>query len=87
MPRNLDRRVEAVTPIANPELRQQLERLLDLYLADDYGAWEMHSDGSFTQRQPGSSPINSQVALNTSWRHGLPPETPAGERDLTTNPG
>jgi len=87
MPRNLDRRVEAVTPIANPELRQQLERLLDLYLADDYGAWEMHSDGSFTQRQPGSSPINSQVALNTSWRHGLPPETPATERDLTTNPG
>ena len=87
MPRNLDRRVEAVTPIANPELRQQLERLLDLYLADDYGAWEMHSDGSFTQRQPGSSPINSQVALNTSWRHGLPPETPAIERDLTTNPG
>ena len=34
MSRNLDRRVEAVTPVEEPELRLKLERLLELYLRD-----------------------------------------------------
>ncbi|MEB3157985.1 MAG: polyphosphate kinase 1 [Synechococcus sp.] len=71
MPRNLDRRVEALVPIEEPELRQQLERLLDLYLLDDRGAWDMHSDGSFSLRQPGQPALNSQVTLNEAWRRGL----------------
>ena len=52
MRRNLDRRVEAVTPINNQILRKQLEGLLDIYLEDNRGAWEMQSDGSFIQKQP-----------------------------------
>ena len=32
--------------------RQRLERP-ELYLKDNRGAWEMQSDGSFIQRQPG----------------------------------
>ena len=50
MPRNLDRRVEAVAPIEDPHLKTQFEALLDLYLSDT-GAWHMHSDGHFAQRQ------------------------------------
>ena len=72
MPRNLDRRVEAVAPVEEPEHREQLERLLDRYLNDDQGTWEMLSDGSFTQRKPVRSGDHIQTSLSKHWRRGLP---------------
>nr|WP_320012631.1 polyphosphate kinase 1 [uncultured Desulfobulbus sp.] len=53
MKRNLDRRVEVITPVETPGLQKQLRELLDLQFADQRGAWEMQSDGSYIQRQPG----------------------------------
>lgn len=50
MPRNLDRRVEAVTPIEDPVLRQELQAILTVQLADNRRAWELQSDGSYVQR-------------------------------------
>jgi polyphosphate kinase len=47
MPRNLDRRVEAVVPVTDPRLRQQLQQILDVSLADDVLAWELGPDGSW----------------------------------------
>jgi polyphosphate kinase len=67
MGRNLDRRVEAVTPVDEPLLRERLEGLLHTYLADNRGAWDMQPDGRFVQRQPGESEHNSQVELMTGW--------------------
>ena len=52
MPRNLDRRVEAVTPILAPHLRREVASLLDVCLSDNRQAWEMQPDGTFIQRQP-----------------------------------
>jgi polyphosphate kinase len=72
MSRNLDRRVEALTPVEEPALREQLERLLDLYLEDNSGAWEMNSDGSFSQRKPGKHSLDAQSALSELWPKGLP---------------
>jgi polyphosphate kinase len=73
MPRNLDRRVEAVTPVETPELRRKLEQLLELYLQDNHGAWDMKSDGSFVQRHPGEcEERNSQIQLIDLWSKGLP---------------
>jgi len=71
MPRNLDRRVEAVAPIEDPQLGQQLEQLLALYLQDT-GAWVMHSDGSFSQLQPEAEPQLAQANLMQRWRGGFP---------------
>ena len=68
MGRNLDRRVEAVTPIDDPVLRSQLETLLQTYLQDNRGAWDMGSDGQFTQRQPQDDERNSQLQLMDTWR-------------------
>ena len=68
MGRNLDRRVEAVTPIDDPVLRSQLETLLQTYLQDNRGAWDMGSDGQFTQRQPQEDERNSQLQLMDTWR-------------------
>ena len=74
MSRNLDRRVEAVTPVEDANLRGRLERLLELYLKDNRGAWDMQSDGSFIQRQPedGGDVRNSQVQLIKQWSQGVP---------------
>jgi len=65
MPRNLDRRVEAITPIEDPKLLAQLKDLLDIFLNDNRQAWEMHADGTFTQRRPkqGEPERNSQEIL------------------------
>ncbi len=74
MSRNLDRRVEAVTPVEDANLLGRLERLLELYLKDNRGAWDMQSDGSFIQRQPedGGDVRNSQVQLIKQWSQGVP---------------
>ncbi|WP_035273400.1 polyphosphate kinase 1 [Desulfogranum japonicum] len=52
MKRNLERRVEVITPIVDETLRGQLREILDLQLADQRSAWDMQSDGSYIQRQP-----------------------------------
>jgi polyphosphate kinase len=49
MPRNLDRRVEAVVPVADPDLKQEVERFLELELADDTLAWELAEDGAWSK--------------------------------------
>ncbi|MFL0784888.1 MAG: polyphosphate kinase 1 [Prochlorococcus sp.] len=72
MPRNLDRRVEAITPIEEPEQKERLGRLLNLYLSDNREAWEMQSDGNFLQRQPKSEECCAQQQLINLWRQGMP---------------
>ncbi|MEC4804277.1 MAG: polyphosphate kinase 1 [Jaaginema sp. PMC 1079.18] len=51
MPRNLDRRVEAVTPVENPETRQDLQEILGVMLADNRQAWELQPNGRYQQCQ------------------------------------
>ncbi len=52
MPRNLDRRIEAVTPILDPAHRTALRDLLILMWQDNRQAWDLAADGRYTQRQP-----------------------------------
>ncbi|WP_135820330.1 polyphosphate kinase 1 [Halostella litorea] len=52
MTRNLDNRVETVVPIDDPRLQDELDRLLDLALADNRNAWVMQPDGSYVPREP-----------------------------------
>ncbi|HKW58981.1 MAG TPA: polyphosphate kinase 1 [Candidatus Dormibacteraeota bacterium] len=47
MPRNLDRRVEAVVPVTDTRLCRRLQQILDVALADDLLAWELGPDGSW----------------------------------------
>ena len=48
----LDSRVEALSPIEPPELREELKRLLSIQLHDQRAAWDMKADGSYQQRTP-----------------------------------
>ena len=52
MPRNLDRRIEAVAPIEDPAHRQTLRDLLMLMWKDNRQAWELEADGTYRQRHP-----------------------------------
>ena len=54
MPRNLDRRIEAVVPIEDPAQRHMLRQLMELMLEDNRQAWELGPDGSYQQRHPPS---------------------------------
>jgi polyphosphate kinase len=51
MTRNLDRRVEALVPIEDPEIARDLHEILGIMLADNRQAWELQNDGSYIQRQ------------------------------------
>ena len=50
MPRNLDSRVELLTPVEEPGLRAELEDTLERCFADDSFAWDMRADGSWERR-------------------------------------
>jgi len=65
MTRNLDNRVEAVAPVEDPAIREQLRCVLDLMFADNRRVWEMGTDGSYTQRRPAEdeSTIDTQAVL------------------------
>jgi polyphosphate kinase len=53
MKRNLESRVEVVTPVDTPELRLELRQILDVQFADRRSAWDMQPDGSYIQRNHG----------------------------------
>ncbi|MBK8985594.1 MAG: polyphosphate kinase 1 [Chloroflexi bacterium] len=50
--RNLNDRVELITPIEEPALQQRLVALLEMALSDNYLAWDLHADGRYTLRHP-----------------------------------
>ena len=59
MPRNLDRRVEVITPIEDLEIAKDIQEILGIMLADNRHAWDLQPDGHYIQRRP-SSPGTEQ---------------------------
>lgn len=52
MHRNLHNRVELITPIFEPKLKERLWEFLDIILNDNRQAWILNEDGTYTQRVP-----------------------------------
>ena len=73
MPRNFDRRVEAVAPVEDVSQHARLRSLLDTCLSDNRQAWDLQPDGSYVQRNPDGGPERKAQAifLQTCW--GLEP--------------
>ena len=63
MKRNLDRRIEAVTPIEDTELKAQIYSLLQTYINDNYYSWIMDDDGSYKKYSFDSTINRSQIDL------------------------
>jgi len=65
MTRNLDRRIEVLTPVHQPELRKELEDILRIQFADNTKARRI--DGEYmnhrVEQEPGTPPIRSQYAI------------------------
>ncbi len=65
MPRNMDKRIEVLAPIASEPIKAAVLNLLQLYLQDNLQSWDLTSDGTWVRRQPheGAPPLEVQVAL------------------------
>ncbi len=65
MPRNLERRIELMSPILDPEIAERLYEILQIQLKDNVKARELKSDGNYVKRhpKPGKPPINSQLVM------------------------
>lgn len=65
MPRNLDRRVEVLTPIEDVKIKRFLkEQYLEAYLRDNEKASELQPDGSYRRPEvKDSEPFNAQLSF------------------------
>lgn len=62
MQRNLDRRVEVVAPILDPEIRDYLrDEVLSSYLKDTVNARVLKSDGTYQKVSNGTTPFDAQL--------------------------
>src|SRR6185503_4750695 len=52
MPRNLDSRVELVTPVEDAALRAEMIDVLERCFADDENSWELGTEGGWTRNEP-----------------------------------
>lgn len=52
MPRNLDSRIEVITPVRDPAIREEIGRVLEAELADTAGAWELDATGAWRRVLP-----------------------------------
>lgn len=69
MPRNLERRLELMTPIYSEAQKQKIIDILTIQLSDTALAFELGNDGEYTRVkvQEGASPLNSQEILENYY--------------------
>jgi len=91
MTRNLDYRVEAVTPVEKTQLRNQLRFILEASLTDNRRRWVMQSDGSYERVTPDDEPVRdiqemlmaaTEAALERGYGPGMEVDTDLIEEDL-----
>jgi polyphosphate kinase len=62
MRRNLDRRIEALVPVSDPDLvKVLLQNVLEPCFKDNQKAWCLCSDGSYVRREPTGSEKEFEV--------------------------
>ena len=71
MPRNLDRRVELLVPVLDPEARRKLKRTLDVYFDDNTNTWEMKKSGKYERIQTKGKITRAQQLLYQNAREAV----------------
>jgi polyphosphate kinase len=64
-PRGLDQRIEALAPIRDSALQQQIDQYLTWWLADTQDAWQLHGEGHYSRCFPpdGDLPFSAQATM------------------------
>ncbi len=75
--RNLDRRVEAMIPVDDPEAVNELGVILDVNLADDTQAWSLMPDGTWNRVPEIEGIATQEVLAAQALERSVPPMTPA----------
>ncbi|MFN1835527.1 polyphosphate kinase 1 [Balneola sp. MJW-20] len=75
MHRNLDARVETVTPIEPEELKEYLQYIFNLILRDNIQRWTLNADGTWSrvERKKGEDKISTHKVLMSHIKNSLPP--------------
>jgi len=68
MPRNLDNRVELVTPVEDAVLREEMMEVLERCFADNANSWELGADGEWTRIARAESEPRHDVQLELRER-------------------
>jgi len=84
MVRNFDNRIEVATPIHDPEIREQLRRVLEIQLADNVKARVIGPDEQNLYRMNGGIPVRSQLEIYRYFKE-LADERTGGQADRMTN--
>jgi len=74
MPRNLDRRVEAMVPVEDRQWHPRLRSLLDTCLSDNRQAWELGADGTYRRRHADGAPERATQAILMRDPWGMLPD-------------
>ena len=88
MPRNLDKRVELMAPIENPDIRRRIRRILDLFFVDNTKAHVLQPDGSWVRQTPEGAgdtapePMRAQEAAYRRIRDRLSDDEPENRQEF-----
>ena len=65
MPRNLDKRIELLVPVEEPEIKNSLIEILDTYFEDTVKCQILQPDGTYVRAETGKNekPVQSQLKL------------------------
>jgi polyphosphate kinase len=81
MPRNLDNRVELLTPVESKPLQAELQDTLDRCFSDDTFAWELTEDGTWRRRRDKDRSVHAELRERAQERAAMAgadrPESPA----------
>jgi polyphosphate kinase len=73
MPRNLDRRIELLFPVEQPEPRRKVLEALDAMFLDNVKARRLQPDGTYKRKRPpkGEEPFRAQIHVYREAKRAL----------------